>query len=254
MVTLFGRSVMVLTLLFGLLFAVLVAAYTAADLPWWFAILSAVGVVFLQYLLGPYIIQWIYHARWVPAAEVSPRLGRFLEDACRQRNIPAPRFGVIPDGNPNAFTFGHYPGDARLVVTQGLLDVLNDDEREAVVAHELGHIAHWDFVVMTVAAVIPLVLYVVFRLAAEARGGKDDDGKGAAAIALVAAGQLVGKDAVATGWYRREPRPYLELHYVVPRNGATQTCYAYAVKLAIGAVLTGLGILLLLPVLTGLVS
>lgn len=61
--------------------------------------------------------------------------------------------------------------------------------------------------------------------------------------------EFIGKDAIATGWYRRSPRPYLELRYLIPHGGARQTTYAYPTKLAVGAVLTGLGILALLPLI-----
>jgi Zn-dependent protease with chaperone function len=113
-------------------------------------------------------------------------------DRCRVRRSPAggvhpaPRFGLIDDGNPNAFTFGHYPGDARLVITTGLVDLLTSDERQAVVAHELGHIAHWDFVVMTVAAAVPLVLYILAQgLMGRGRRSNRDRGSYAALIGLV---------------------------------------------------------------------
>jgi len=84
---------------------------------------------------------------------VDPALAQFIARTCAATKVPVPRFGLVRDGNPTAFTFGHYPGDARLAVTTGLLDMLDSEECQAVVAHELGHIAHWDFVVMTVAAV-----------------------------------------------------------------------------------------------------
>ncbi|TET55269.1 MAG: hypothetical protein E3J64_00550, partial [Anaerolineales bacterium] len=105
---------------------------------------------------------------------------------CEEKNLPFPRFGLIHDGNPNAFTFGHYPGDARLVVTTGLVELLSSEEAQAVVAHELGHIAHWDFVVMTVAASVPLVLYILARTLT-GRGRRSGKGRGgyAALIGLV---------------------------------------------------------------------
>jgi heat shock protein HtpX len=93
--------------------------------------------------------------------------------------------GLIRDGNPNAFTFGHYPGDARLVVTTGLLELLDPEERQAVVAHELGHIAHWDFVVMTIAAAVPLILYVIYSATIRMRGRRGRSGGYALVIALL---------------------------------------------------------------------
>jgi heat shock protein HtpX len=162
MANLFFRSMLVLALLFGLLFAVGMAVVVYFDLPTPIALAFALGVLLLQYLLGPFILQWIYKIEWQEPKNVDPQLAEFIERVCAERRIPLPRFGVIRDGNPNAFTFGHYPGDARLVVTTGVLDLLDPEERRAVVGHELGHIAHWDFVVMTMAAAIPLMLYVLY--------------------------------------------------------------------------------------------
>ncbi len=185
MFNLFFRSMMVLALLFGLLFAVGMAVVFYFGLPPGFAALFALVVVFLQYLLGPWIIELIYKIQWKEMKAVDPSLGQFVENICAAKSIPLPRFGVIEDGNPNAFTFGHYPRDARLVVTSGLLGKLNQGEVQAVVAHELGHIAHWDFVVMTVAAVVPLLLYVLY-MATRMGSRTRRRGKSGGAVALIA--------------------------------------------------------------------
>jgi heat shock protein HtpX len=172
MVNLVLRSFIVLALLFGLVFAIGIMVLFATGLPLWLAVPFAVFVVALQYLLGPFVLQWIYKIRWVDPAQFNPQLAAFIAHTCQERNIPRPRFGVIDDGNPNAFTFGHYPGNARLVVTCGLLQMLSPQEVEAVVGHEMGHIAHWDFVVMTVAAVVPLVLYTLWIATRSGRSRK----------------------------------------------------------------------------------
>jgi len=179
---LFLRSMLVLGLLFALLFGVGVAAIYALDLPLYMAVLFAVALVLLQYAIGPFIIQWIFRIEWMPPQQADPQLAAFIGHCCRQALIPEPRFGVIHDGNPNAFTFGHYPGNARVVVTSGLLDMLDAHERQAVVAHELGHIAHWDFVFMTLAASVPLVLYFIWRFAL--RGRRDRSGGAILAVGL----------------------------------------------------------------------
>lgn len=189
MTNLFLRSVLVLALLFGLLFAVGMMAVAYFDLPIMVAVSFALITLALQYLIGPYILQWIYRVRWVQPEQVSPELACFIENTCASQRLPIPRFGVINDGNPNAFTFGHYPGDARLVVTRGLLEMLDPAEVNAVVGHELGHIAHWDFVVMTIAAAVPLLLYIFARFAWGAgRGRGRRRSKGSAYIALVGLG------------------------------------------------------------------
>ena len=166
---LIARSLLVLALLFGLLYAVGTALAYKLHLPLGWAVGFSITVVALQYLLGPFILELFFDIRWVEPREVSPELEAFLKDLCRQRNIPIPRFGVIRDGNPNAFTFGHLPGNARVVVTQGLLDMLTPEERNAVVAHEIGHVAHYDFLVMALASVVPLILYNLYQWSDRAR-------------------------------------------------------------------------------------
>src|SRR4029078_2562177 len=86
----------------------------------------------------------------------------------RETGIPLVKLGCVDDGNPNAFTFGRTPRSARMWVTRGLLERLDERELDAVIAHEVGHIKHWDFAVMTVAAVIPMVLYLVYLMARSA--------------------------------------------------------------------------------------
>ncbi len=162
MFNLFLRSIMVLALLFGLLFAIGMVVIFYFELPIVLAAVFAIGIVTLQYLLGPWILELIYKIQWQDMQSVDPTLASFVRTTCSNKGIPFPKFGIIDDGNPNAFTFGHYPGDARLVVTRGLIEKLDQGELQAVVAHELGHIAHWDFVVMTIATIVPLLLYLLY--------------------------------------------------------------------------------------------
>jgi heat shock protein HtpX len=185
------RSFVVLGILFGLLFAVLVGALYAADLPTATALPLALGLAIgmsaLQFAISPVILQWILKINWVAPEMVSPRLASRLREMCLEQRLPVPRFGIIEDGNPNAFCFGHWPSDARLVLTRGLVEMCDEDETAAVIGHELGHIAHWDFVVMTVAATVPLVLYVIYRFGFRVRGR----GKAGDAAFLVAAGAFI---------------------------------------------------------------
>lgn len=68
-----------------------------------------------------------------------------LAHQCDLAGVPRVRLRVIDDGTPNAFTFGRTQRDARIYVSRGLLERLNDDELEAVIAHEVGHVAQRDF-------------------------------------------------------------------------------------------------------------
>ena len=94
----------------------------------------------------------------------------FIGALCSDRGLRIPRIGIIPSGTPNAFSFGHVPADARVVVTTGLIEMLTPEELNAVLAHEIGHVEHWDFIVMTVAALVPLLLYQFYFLL---RGNKN---------------------------------------------------------------------------------
>ncbi|MCK9902851.1 M48 family metalloprotease [Frankia sp. Cpl3] len=121
------------------------------------------GLTVLQFLVGPRVIEWL-----VPAQEQASDGERYLSDEpvagivarqCRLAGIPLVRLGIIEDGDPNAFTFGRSRRDARVWISRGLLDRLDEREVEAVVAHEIGHIRHRDVAVMTVLSVIPALMY-----------------------------------------------------------------------------------------------
>ncbi|MCE5216234.1 zinc metalloprotease HtpX [bacterium] len=184
------RSLMVLGMLWGMVFAVGVAALYALGLEGPVAvtagILFALAIGCLQYLISPSIIQWVYKINWMPLDAADPVIATAVRAVCHDRGLREPRFGVIEDGNPNAFTFGHHPNNARVVVTRGLIDLCDSEERKAVVLHEMGHIVHWDFVVMTVAATVPMVLYMIYRFGIASGRGRNRNGGYVALVALMA--------------------------------------------------------------------
>lgn len=186
MLNLAFRSLVVLGILWGMVFAIGVMALHASGLEGPAAltlgVAFAVAIGLGQYLISPYIVQWVYKINWLPMDAVDAKMAEAVREVCRQRRMREPRFGIIEDGNPNAFTFGHHPNNARIVVTRGLVDLCDPEEREAVVMHEMGHIVHWDFVVMTIAATVPLVLYMIYRFALMSGRGRD---RGGGAIVLV---------------------------------------------------------------------
>lgn len=158
-----SRSVLILLALYGLVFALGDAYLVHLGASTWLLVAFPIGMVIFQYLIGPSMIEWLLDIGWGPTPQLLPAVNaQFVEKVCAERGVQVPRIGIIYSGTPNAFCFGHYPGDARLVVTQGLLDVLTPEETNAVLAHELGHIEHWDFVVMTLASLAPLLLYQVY--------------------------------------------------------------------------------------------
>lgn len=161
------RSVAVLGGLYAALAGLFVAVAFVYQLDVATALLGSVMALCLNFLISPFLLdlslRWLHHFRWIELSELPPHLAAFIEAACKAEGIPVPSIGLIDDGAPNAFTYGHVPGNARLVITRGILELLDDEESEAVAAHELGHIVHWDMLVMTAAALVPMLFYAIYR-------------------------------------------------------------------------------------------
>ncbi|MGB2898614.1 MAG: zinc metalloprotease HtpX [Candidatus Acidiferrum sp.] len=86
--------------------------------------------------------------------EQLPRLYAVMERLAAKGNIPVPKLYVIPEAAPNAFATGRNPKHASVAVTQGLLELMNDDELEGVIAHELSHVRNYDILTSSIAATI----------------------------------------------------------------------------------------------------
>jgi heat shock protein HtpX len=86
--------------------------------------------------------------------EQLPRLYDVMERLAAKANIPVPKLYVVPDAAPNAFATGRNPNHASVAVTQGLLEIMNDDELEGVIAHELSHVRNYDILTSSIAATI----------------------------------------------------------------------------------------------------
>jgi heat shock protein HtpX len=161
------RSVAVLIFLYGLLTFILITLTLYTDLTPFFALIIGVVIATIQFVFGPYLtdisLRWFYKMSWVNYGALPSSLTNFIKTTCRNINMKDPRMGIIHDGAPNAFTYGHTPNNARIIITQGLMDLLNDDELESVVAHEIGHAKHWDMLIMTAAQLVPLILYYIYR-------------------------------------------------------------------------------------------
>ena len=181
---LYLRSSVTLAALYALLGVALIAAVEFAGLNLEMAVGIGIIVVVLQFLAGPFLLdmtlRWLYRMRWVGPKELPEHLRLFVERACEATGIGFPRFGIIDDGAPQAFTYGHTPRNARIVISRGILELLAPEEAEAVVAHELGHAVHWDMLLMTIAQLVPMVLYYLYRMtiraARSSRRGKSSSG------------------------------------------------------------------------------
>src|SRR5271163_1870997 len=86
--------------------------------------------------------------------EESPRLYAVMERLAAKANLPVPKLFLIPQAAPNAFATGRNPNHASVAVTQGLMELMNDDELEGVIAHELSHVRNYDILTSSIAATI----------------------------------------------------------------------------------------------------
>jgi heat shock protein HtpX len=84
--------------------------------------------------------------------EESPRLYAVMERLAAKANLPMPKLYMIPQAAPNAFATGRNPSHASVAVTQGLMEIMNDDELEGVIAHELSHVRNYDILTSSIAA------------------------------------------------------------------------------------------------------
>jgi Zn-dependent protease with chaperone function len=92
----------------------------------------------------------------------APEAARLLKRVCGQRRHPLPTLHLLPSAAPFASTYGYLPQQSRMVVSQGLLDQLNDDEVAAILAGELAHLRYWDFGVMSALTLIAQLPYLIY--------------------------------------------------------------------------------------------
>lgn len=185
---LLGISLITLSCLYGMLAAVVILLVLMAGGDVLYAIIGCLIVIVLQFLIAPWItditMRWFYKANF--EATIPDYLKEFIEKECAKHGVKYPKIAVIDDGAPNAFTYGRTKKDARIVVTRGIFEILKEEEVKAVVGHEMGHIVHMDMLFMTVAQVVPLVLYAIYEAFARNNSGNNRDNNKAAIVGYIA--------------------------------------------------------------------
>ena len=208
----------------------------------------AITVLFnaAAFFLSPFLMDltqnWLYKTRWVELSEIenlSPETIRVIRRVCQQKKIKTPRLGIIEDQNPTAFTYGSLPNSARLVVSRGLFTYLDDDEVATVYAHELGHIVHWDFAVMTVASTLVQICYLInvtARTVARSMGDNKvaDAAKTASLVAYIF--YFIGTYLLL---YLSRTREYFADHFAAEVTGNPNGLSRSLVKIAYGIVEEG---------------
>lgn len=126
--------------------------------------------LFLAIAVSPWLLDWLlseYYGQRQLAKEVltsrSREAMRVLQRTCQQRGLPLPQLRILPLTAPIALTYGNLARNARIVVSQGLLDQLADDEIAVIYAAQLGQIVHRDFVVMSLVLLLTLPVYQIYQ-------------------------------------------------------------------------------------------
>ena len=127
------------------------------------AFLIAAGMNFFSYFYSDKLALSMYRAQ-PGTREQLPRVYQVVEQFTGRMNLPMPKIYVLPDPSPNAFATGRNPKHASVAVTQGILNLLNDDELAGVLAHELGHVKNRDILTSSIAATLAGAITILARM------------------------------------------------------------------------------------------
>lgn len=116
--------------------------------------------------------------------EQAPRLYAVMERLAAKANLPMPKLYLIPQPAPNAFATGRNPSHASVAVTEGLMELMNDDELEGVIAHELSHVRNYDILTSSIAATLAGAITWIARMGFWFGGG-DDRNRGSGLVGLL---------------------------------------------------------------------
>jgi heat shock protein HtpX len=193
-------SRMLLTMfLLGLVYVAFVAVLVALKIPLVLVLLIAGGFLFFQYFFSDRIALFSMRGREV-SPQQAPELHQMIDRLCALADMPKPRVAIADSDVPNAFATGRNQKAAVVCVTTGILRRLSAPELEAVLSHELSHVAHRDVAVMTIASFLGILAGFVVRssLYAGAYGGggwgrsnDNRDNTGAVILLVVLASAVV---------------------------------------------------------------
>jgi heat shock protein HtpX len=146
---------------------------------------------FVAYWFSDKMVLATYRARQIAETD-NPRLFRIVRSVATKAMIPVPKVYIVPTKGPNAFATGRNTEHAAVAVTEGLLELLNDDELEGVIAHEVAHIQNYDMLIGTVAATIAGAIGILSSMAKWGAifggyGGREGERGGGNMISLLVA-------------------------------------------------------------------
>jgi heat shock protein HtpX len=148
------------------------------------ALIMSILMNFVSYFFSDKIALSMYRAKPVTREE-APRLYSMVEFLCNRSDMPMPRIYIIPEESPNAFATGRNPQHASVAVTQGAMRLLDENELQGVLAHELSHVKNRDILISSVAATLAgIIMWIanMARFAAFFGGGARDRDEGGGAL------------------------------------------------------------------------
>jgi len=173
------KTTVLLGLLTGLL--IMIGGYFGGTQGMGIAFVMAFLLNFGSYWFSDRIVLAMYGAQAVTEAE-APDLYRIVRALAQRAHMPMPRIYIIPTETPNAFATGRNPEHAAVAATQGILRILNEEELEGVLSHELAHVRNRDTLISTVAATLAGVIVMLARMAMWmpffGGGGRDEEDRG----------------------------------------------------------------------------
>jgi heat shock protein HtpX len=151
------------------------------------ALVIAAGMNFFSYWFSDKLVLRIYRAMPL-AREQAPQVFEIIERLTARAGMPMPRIYLLPEDSPNAFATGRDPEHASVAVTHGIMRLLNAEELEGVLAHELSHVRNRDILISSIAATLAAAILVLARITyiAALFGGGSRDGRGSGPFGMLA--------------------------------------------------------------------
>jgi heat shock protein HtpX len=147
-----------------ILYVIIISVLISVGVQFGIVIVIAAALIFSQYYFSDKIAMFSMHAKEVTPQQ-EPKLHQIVDRLCLLADMKKPRVGVAEMDIPNAFATGRSPSHAVICATRGLMNRLSDEELEAVLAHELSHVAHRDVAIMTIASGVGMLAGLVSRIA-----------------------------------------------------------------------------------------
>jgi heat shock protein HtpX len=180
-----GRVLLTMFLLF-ILYLVFMTILLLFGVGYQWIILLAVGMGLVQYFFSDKLVLWSTGARILEKDEY-PELHQTVEKLCKEADLPLPKIAIMQSPVPNAFATGRSPRHAVVACTDSIMRLLNKEELEAVIAHELSHVKNRDILTMTLASFIAMIASIIMQsfFFSAVLGGRNREGGGTIIIWIV---------------------------------------------------------------------